>query len=309
MRKSKKIERKIRNVFTKQFIINNNISRFKYLILFVALSLSGIAAFFSVYGLSHLFSASKISVILMMSVLELSKLVNISVYYRYNKKLYGFIKKFLLSSIIFLICITSLGIYSYLSNAYQMTSNKLEENSKIELLKRKEIEITDSNIVRLEKRIDILNKRYDSIYTSNVSKEDVLSEAYKINNRRAINEVNNSIDKNRDILVSIDTERKELNKELLKFYDEKNGKEREILNLNLDSTNVDIGPLKFLSKLFNYEINKIVNILILALIFTFDPLAIILLLVFNIIISNEEKVKVIPKRVYKKKKIKTRKLV
>ena len=97
---------------------------FPFLIALSALSVSASAAFYSISGLSKLFAGAAFAVILMASSLEFAKLVIASLLYQYRKTLPKFLKYYLSISCFILILITSIGIYGFLSAAYQETASK-----------------------------------------------------------------------------------------------------------------------------------------------------------------------------------------
>ena len=94
------------------------------LILLSALSVSISAAFYSITGLSKLFAGASLEVIIMASSLEISKLVIASLLYQYRKTIPRLLKYYLTAAAVVLVLITSMGIYGFLSAAYQETANK-----------------------------------------------------------------------------------------------------------------------------------------------------------------------------------------
>ena len=107
---------------------------FPYLTLSVALILALIAAYYSVFGLSKLFSSQATAVIIMAAALEISKLVTATYLHRYWNNIIFTIKTYLISALIILMCITSLGIYGFLVSAYQETAYNVQEvDQKIDL--------------------------------------------------------------------------------------------------------------------------------------------------------------------------------
>ena len=97
---------------------------FPFIIAFSALSVSASAAFYSISGLSKLFAGATFAVIVMATSLEIAKLVIASLLYQYRKGLPKFLKYYLSVACIILILITSMGIYGFLSSAYQETAAK-----------------------------------------------------------------------------------------------------------------------------------------------------------------------------------------
>ena len=99
---------------------------FPFIIALSALSVSASAAFYSVSGLSKLFAGASLEVIIMASSLEVAKLVIASLLYQYWDKLNNTLKVYLTIACTVLILITSMGIYGFLSAAYQETATKSE---------------------------------------------------------------------------------------------------------------------------------------------------------------------------------------
>ena len=97
---------------------------FPSIIAFSALSVSASAAFYSVSGLSKLFAGASFEVVIMASSLEVAKLVIASLLYQYWNDLNKYLRTYLSISSLILILITSMGIYGFLSAAYQETANK-----------------------------------------------------------------------------------------------------------------------------------------------------------------------------------------
>lgn len=98
---------------------------FPFLIAFSALSVSASAAFYSVYGLSKLFAGAQFQVIIMAGSLEFAKLVTASLLYQYWDSINKTLRTYLTVATVILVLITSMGIYGFLSAAYQDTYSKL----------------------------------------------------------------------------------------------------------------------------------------------------------------------------------------
>jgi len=97
---------------------------FPFIIALSALSVSLSAAFYSVSGLGKLFAGASTQVIIMASSLEIAKLVIASLLYQYWNTLNKILRAYLAIATIVLMLITSMGIYGFLSGAYQETANR-----------------------------------------------------------------------------------------------------------------------------------------------------------------------------------------
>mgnify|MGYP001445516663 CR=1 FL=1 len=131
---------------------------FPALIALSALSVSASAAFYSISGLSKLFAGAAFAVIVMAASLEVAKLVIASLLYQYRKTLPFLLKAYLSIACVVLILITSMGIYGFLSAAYQDTANK-EGNAeaRIVLIETKRDNIKDQLEVYTEEQLKIMN--------------------------------------------------------------------------------------------------------------------------------------------------------
>ena len=129
---------------------------FPFVIALSALSVSASAAFYSISGLSKLFAGAAFAVIVMAASLEVAKLVIASLLYQYRKTLPLLLKGYLSIACIVLILITSMGIYGFLSSAYQTTANK-EGNaeSRIVLIETKRDNIREQLEVYTEEKTSI----------------------------------------------------------------------------------------------------------------------------------------------------------
>ena len=136
------------------------------LTLLSALSISGVAIFYSVIGLATIFPGAFWPVVIMGSVLEVGKLVTASWLYRNWQHTRWLLKTYLTIAVIVLICITSMGIFGFLSKAH-LEQNLAEDTvtQRIEIINNKilseetYIKRQKDTIVRLE---STLNRTTDS---------------------------------------------------------------------------------------------------------------------------------------------------
>jgi len=231
-----------------------------------AISISIIAAGYSIIGLATLFAGAVIPIIMMGSALEVGKLVAASwLYHNWNSNVPRLLKAYLFSAIIILIFITSMGIFGFLSKAHlDQVKPTSSNNIKIELIDN-QIKSQQLIIDRAQKTLDQLDKALE-VY---IDKEFVtrgLKERKKQKEERL--ELNNAI--------------KEASNEIGKLSEEKG-----TLSLEQNKIEAEVGPIKYVAELIygeNAEDNfdKAVRIVILILIFVFDPLAVLLLIAANI---------------------------
>ncbi len=259
--------------------------KFKYIILIIAITISMVGSGFSVWGLSQLFAGASTAVIIMATVLEIGKILTTTMLHTYWSKLAISLKTYLTISVAVLMIITSVGIYGFLSNAYQITANKLEiHEGETDILNAKK-EIFEKTIEENKKIIqdktnekkqtsDRLNKRIDNIdYT-------------KSNQSRNADKATNDANKR---LETINLEIDELNNKNVSLSDSVNKYNVKVLELKSNSkVSGEIGPLKYISKLTGIPMANVVNYMILLLIFVFDPLAVALILAASKIFEIEK---------------------
>jgi hypothetical protein len=258
---------------------------FPTIIALSALSVSISAAFYSITGLSKLFAGASFEVIVMASALEFSKLVIASLLYQYWNELNKILKIYLTTAAAVLILITSVGIYGFLSGAYQETANKSEiVNKEVAVINlKKERYIQDRDFIidekkQLDESINELRKGLSNNQQQYKDKEtgQILTTTSTANRKVLQTQIDNAI-KRRD----------EVSDKLQSVTDSISVLDIKVLELET-GTDVarELGPLKYVSELTNTPMNKIVNYLLLIIIFVFDPLAIALVIAANFAFSR-----------------------
>jgi hypothetical protein len=253
---------------------------FPFLIALSALSVSASAAFYSVSGLSKLFAGASLEVIIMASSLEVAKLVIASLLYQYWDKLNNTLKVYLTIACTVLILITSMGIYGFLSSAYQETANKdgvvTQQVTALET-KKGLYEQNRDNILKEKQSLaelkGTLSKGSTTQYTDKKGNLVVRSNNATIRNIEAANKSDEKLSAKLDVA----------NDSIFSL-------ENKILEVktNGDAAS-ELGPLKYLSELTGIEMNRIINWLLLVIIFVFDPLAIALVISANFAFSQLRK--------------------
>jgi hypothetical protein len=258
-----------------------------WLILFCALGLSGTAAYYSIIGLSLLFSSIKIPVIIMASFLESSKLVIATLLHSYWNKLNVLLKTYLTTSVIILSFITSLGIYGLLSSGYQTTLTKANNNEQqISLLENK-LSIFNTTLSFLQDENQTLNKNISDL------RNGLSNNIVQYKDRQTGQIISTSSSSNRKSLeaqleLSIKS-KQDISQQIISTQDSISKINLLILELKSnDEISSELGPLIFISKVTNKSMDSIVNILTLMIIFIFDPLAIALILAANHIFSSNK---------------------
>jgi len=252
---------------------------FPFIIALSALSVSASAAFYSVTGLSKLFAGASFAVIIMASSLEISKLVIASLLYQYWSKLNKILKVYLTIAAGVLIMITSAGIYGFLSSAYQETANKSSiVDNQIKLLETKKQSFSkiksqyETEKQSITKNISSLRNALGNNTQSYVDTAGrVITYSSSANRKAFERQLETAIGKDEKLTEKIQT----LNDTIIQI-------ETQIVETSSNSEVAsELGPLKYLSNLTGTPMDKIINYLLLVIIFVFDPLAIALVIAAN----------------------------
>ena len=266
---------------------------FPFIIAFSALSVSASAAFYSVSGLSKLFAGASFEVIIMAGSLEIAKLVIASLLYQYWDTINKWLKAYLMLATVILVLITSMGIYGFLSAAYQDTYRNLSvKENKISFLTQKkdfyesDVNRYDVELNRISENISILsNAKATGIQVRDTStvngfRNTVSTTELRLSQKRiSVEEENRKITQSKREIVADSLQKYQL----------------KILTLENDSESTgELGPLQYLSGLTGVPMDKIINVLLLVIIFVFDPLALSLVVAANFAFEQAN-----PKKAYK----------
>ena len=248
-----------------------------------AISISVIAAGYSIAGLTALFAGAVVPIIAMGSALEVGKLVAASWLYNNwrNKLVPKTIRAYLTFAVIVLVFITSMGIFGFLSKAHlDQVQPQSGNNIKIELI---DSQLNQQQIIidRSQKTLTLLDqtleKYIDMEYVTRGLKEREKQKPEREALTLAINEASDKISE----------------------LSNKKG----ALQLEQDKIEAEVGPIKYIAELIYGDTAKdhfdeAVRWVIIVLIFVFDPLAVLLLIAANIslrsrnLVKEEEKTKV-----------------
>ena len=232
----------------------------------VALSLSVIAAYYSIAGLTAIFAAAVVPIMIMSSILELAKVVVTIWLHEYWSRARWLMKLYLVPAVLMLMLITSMGIFGFLSKAH-----------------------SDQNLVSGDVQAKI------AIYDEKIKTEKENIEA----NRKALKQMDEGVDqvlgrstdeKGADKAVAM---RKSQQKERTRLQNEILQSQKSIAELNdarapiaaeVRKVEAEVGPIKYIAALI-YGDNPDTNVLeravrwvIILLVCVFDPLAIMMLL-------------------------------
>ena len=243
-----------------------------YLTLISGISLSIIAAGYSIIGLAALFAGATTAIYAMGGALEVAKLVMASwLYNNWNSPLLPkSIKYYLTSAVVVLVFITSVGIFGFLSKAH-LDQVVPESNNALQ------IEIIDEQIEQRQKTIDRSQKqltRMDDL----IETQSEETSWFTSSSQKAITERNNQKLERLSLEETIDQSLNKINE----LSDKKSGIRTEQLKIE-----ADLGPIKYVAEfLYGDEavnhFDKAVRIIIIILIFVFDPVAVLMLISANI---------------------------
>ena len=229
-----------------------------------SLAIAAVAAWYSIIGLTTIFSAAVIPIIIMGIVLEVGKLVSAAWVYNHWKETSILLRTYLVSAIVVLMLITSMGIYGFLSKSHiDAGINTTEISVKLERLdnringEQRVIDRAEKTLKQLDDRLEKMNEGW--FITRGIKQREKEAEE-------------------REQLNSIITKSETKIDDLL---DKKSEYQLEVKNFE-----VEVGPIKYIAALvYGDEANKYldntVRYVILLLIFVFDPLAVLLLISAN----------------------------
>lgn len=256
------------------------------LVAIAALAVSMTAAYYSITGLGALFAGASTAVIVMASALEFSKLIIASVLYRFWEELKIYLRIYLSVALLVLVIITSTGIYGFLTSAYQKTSAG--------------IQVVDEKINQINIRKESSKSRLDLLLAQKQQLvENVGTLQYGLSN----NQVQYKDAQGNIITSTSSANRKAIENQLkdLQSRELKLDQQIEVLLNDIDSLSTseltlktdqivagEVGSLKYISSISGLDLDSVVNYLILLLVVVFDPLALALVTVFNVITSNKD---------------------
>jgi len=245
---------------------------FPYLVGLSALLVAGSAAFYSVFGLSKLFSGAALAVVIMAGSLEFAKLVTASFLYRYWDEINRWMKTYLIVGVVTLVIITSAGIFGFLSNAYQGATISFEKESTALLYK--------------EDRLDQLSEDKKFLKEELEAAVAELPDNYRTAKRKLREEYQPKINQVNEDMMELKSEIGEL-------------------KIALVETGVDVGPAIYLARVFDTDVDSVVKYFIFMLIAVFDPLAVVLVISYNLTLQvrmRDEKNSPVGKTEKRKKK-------
>ena len=157
---------------------------FAFITLIIAISISAVAAYYSIIGLVAIFSSAVLPVAIMGIVLEAGKLITASWLYQNWKRTNFVIKTYLTFAVVVLMFITSMGIFGFLSKAHidqtltSDTSNiEIERIESLITIENRRIENAQKNLDNLERLVENLSAE-DAAYTRRIQRRERIYRFY-----------------------------------------------------------------------------------------------------------------------------------
>ena len=261
--------------------------------LFVAFN----AAFFSVTGLGKLFAGASLSVILMASSLELAKLILAGYLYNYWDKINKGFRIYLSIATFVLVLITSLGIYGFLTSAFQNTFKTYSVTSTQKTFLQQKEKFWEDDLARYDKELDRISENIATLSSAKSQQIQYTDKDGTIRNTVSTAELRAAQSR----IATEEQNRKEIQSKRQIAADSLQSIKIKILEIDTNTeVSSELGPLEYLSGLLGKPMDQIINWFILIIIFVFDPLAVSLVIAFNNAIKvdkgERDKKKVVQKR-------------
>ena len=263
--------------------------------LFVAFN----AAFFSVSGLSKLFAGASFAVMLMASSLEFAKLITAGYLYNYWERINKAFRIYLSIGVVILVLITSLGIYGFLTAAFQDTFNVFSQTEKQRSFLEQKEKFYEDDVARYDEELKRISDNISTLSNAKSQQIQVRDTSVVGGVRTTISTAELRLSQNR---ISVEEQnRKSVQEKREVAADSLQTIQLRILDLDTDSEiGSELGPLQYLSGLLDRPMDQIINWFILIIIFVFDPLAVALVIAFNNAVKvdrgEKDKKKVVEKR-------------
>ena len=237
-----------------------------YLLLLTGLTISGVAIYYSVVGLTAIFSAAAMPIVIMGSALEIGKLVCASWLKANWERAPGFIRYYMTTAVIVLMLITSMGIFGFLSKAHNdqnLVSGDVQ--SKIAIFDEK-IKTSRENIEADRKQLKQMDEAVDQIMARSTTEGGAdKANAIRKSQQKDRSSLAKDIEAQQKLIASLNDEAAPVRAEVRKVE-------------------AEVGPIKYIAA-FLYGtapdesmLERAVTWIIILIVVVFDPLAVIMLL-------------------------------
>jgi len=256
--------------------ITHQTKQMTLLLYFTAVALSVVSAYYSIAGLTAIFAAAVIPIMIMGGVLEFAKLVVASWLYRTWKYVPIIMRAYFTCALVILMSLTSMGIFGYLSKAHlDQAVPTGDVASKIEIIDQKlktekeNVESARNSIKQLDAQVDQAIGRSDN--TQGVERSVQIRRGQQKERSALLADIG-----------SAQTRIARLNEE------------RAPIAAEFRKVEAEVGPIKYIAALLYGDnpdqgiLEKAVRIVIIMIVIVFDPLAVLLLMAANTQIKQEE---------------------
>ena len=250
------------------------------LMFLTSLALAGVSAWYSIVGLMAIFAASAVSIAILGSILEVSKLVVASWVYRNWDEAPKKLKVPFIAALIVLMTLTSMGIFGYLSKAHlDQVVPSGEIAAKVAMYDEK---------INIEK--EIINESRQSLTQLDTQINETIA-------RTANDTTDKGIRRSIAARKGQAGERAELRKAIEASQAKISGYQeaRAPIATELRKTEAEVGPIKYIAALIYGDVldqtllEKAVRIVIIMIVVVFDPLAVLMLIAANWSLNHRKK--------------------
>jgi hypothetical protein len=239
---------------------------FPTLTLIVALTLSAIAAWYSILGLTAIFAAAVIPIIIMGGSLEVAKVVTTVWLHKYWDRSGWKLKLYLIPAVVALAFLTSMGIFGFLSKAHSdQTLVSGDVGAKVELIDER-IKISRENIAMNQVALEQMNNQVDQLL-GRTDDDKGANRAVQVRRQQARerNRLNNEIEAEQVKIAKLSEEAAPIRAEIRKIE-------------------AEVGPIKYIAAMIYGDnpdsnlLERAVRWMIILIVMVFDPLALVLVL-------------------------------
>jgi hypothetical protein len=243
--------------------------RISILLLLCALALSGIAAYYSIVGLAAIFASAFWPVVVMSTILEVSKLVVTSWLYQKWNIIPGLVKIYLTSAVVILMLITSLGIFGFLSKAH--VDQGLSAREITLRLDQIEVDLSRSREIlsRYQSQLQQLDRAINIQLDASRAQQAMAARKQQEAERT---QIRGKLDAEEQTISSLTSQRTSLRQQL-------------------SVIETKVGPIRYVAEFFsqdkNVDLDKTVQYMIMVIVLVFDPLAVLMLIAANMSFVKE----------------------
>jgi hypothetical protein len=240
----------------------------------VALSLSAVAAYYSIVGLTAIFSGAFWSILIMGTILETAKVITTSWLYKNWRTAPALIRYYLSVAVVVLMFVTSLGIFGFLSKAHIETTSNVGAGIEMVSILDQKIETEKARITSSQRVLTQLDQSVQTLMDAQRVRGENGAIALRNSQKPERDSMSQTIDEATDKLTVLMQEKSTITTEQRKIE-------------------VEVGPLKYIAQMIYGEVNddlmeKAVRYVIMTLILVFDPRPLLLLISANMGLAKEE---------------------